>query len=64
MSQWMILLYVILAAILVWFGIRMIRNNPQLFSKENISKSFFSIGILTLLLIGFLALVVVLLKHG
>lgn len=63
MSQWMILLYVILAAILVWFGIRMIRGNPPLFSKENISKSFFSIGILTLLLIGFIALLVMLLKH-
>ena len=62
-NQWMLLLYVIGAAVIIWYGIRTIRGNPQLFSKENISKSFFSIGILTLVLIAFIALLVYFLKN-
>lgn len=62
MSQWVILLYVVAAAVVVWFGVRMIKNNPQLFSKENISKSFGTMGVLALILIAFIALLVLLLR--
>lgn len=62
-NNWMTLLYVILAAVLVWFAYRTVRNNPAWFTKESMSKSFFTMGILTLLLIGFIALLVFLLKH-
>lgn len=60
--NWMSLLYLIAAAILIWFGYRMIKNNPQMFSRENIGKSFTTVGLLALGLIGFIALLVLLLK--
>jgi type IV secretory pathway TrbL component len=59
----MTLLYVAGAALAVWFAYRTIRSNPDMFSKENLSNSFFTMGILALLLIGFVALLVFLLKH-
>lgn len=62
--HWTQILYLIGAAVLVWFGYRMIRGNPQLFSAENLSKSFFVVGVLALGLIAFIALLVFLLKHG
>jgi len=62
-SQWMQLLYVIVAALVIWLAFKMIRGNPQLFSKENIAKSFFSIGVLTLILMAFIAALVYFLKH-
>ena len=61
-SEWISILYLIGAGLVVWFSARMIRNNPAMFSKANIGKSFFTIGILTLILIGFIALLVFLLK--
>jgi hypothetical protein len=59
----MTILYVISAGILVWFGFHTIRNNPAMFNKESMGKSFFVIGVLTLGLIAFIALLVFLLKH-
>lgn len=64
MSVWMQLLYLVAAGVLLWFGIRFIRSNPGAFSKENMGKSFSTVGFLTLGLIAFIALLVVLLKHG
>ncbi len=62
--DWMRLLYIVIAGVLVWFAIRMMKNNPAFFSKENIGKSFFSMGILALILIAFVALLVYLLRHS
>ena len=64
MSTWMQLLYLLAAAVLIWFGVKFIRSNPGAFSKENIGKSFYTTGILTLGLIAFIAVLVFLLKHG
>ncbi|MCX7120321.1 MAG: hypothetical protein NTZ67_00865 [Gammaproteobacteria bacterium] len=63
-STWMQLLYLACAALLIWFGVKFIRNNPGQFSKENMGKSFYTVGILTLGLIAFVALLVYLLKHS
>lgn len=63
MSDWMSLLYIIGAAILIGFGYFFIKNNPGMFSKANIEKSFSSMGILTIILIAFVALLVYFLKH-
>ncbi len=63
MSTWMTLLYIAGAALLAWFAYRTIRGNPEMFSKENLGKSFFTMGILALMLIAFVALLVFLLKH-
>ncbi len=51
------------AALIVWILYRSIKHNPQQFSRANLSKSFSSMGILALLLIGFVALLVVLLRQ-
>ena len=59
---WAQLFGIIAAAVILWFTITRVRNNPQLFSSANISKSFATMGILALILIGFIALLIILLK--
>ena len=45
-------LFALLGAVLIgWLTLRMIRGNPQSFSKENISKSIRTLGLLALFLI-------------
>lgn len=63
MSIWMQLLYLLTAGVFIWLGVRFFRSNPGAFSKANMEKSFFTVGVLTLGLIGFVALLVFLLKH-
>ncbi|KPJ67579.1 MAG: hypothetical protein AMJ43_03620 [Coxiella sp. DG_40] len=56
-------LFLILLTIFIgWLIYRNIKYNPQAFSKENLGKSFFTLGLLALALIAFIALLVVLLK--
>lgn len=61
-------LYQILAFIgagLVLFVLyRTVKGNPDQFSKENLNKSFFTMGILAIGLIGFIALLVLMLRHS
>ena len=46
------------AALIVWVIYRSIKGRPEQFSRENLTKSFSSMGILALLLIGFVAILV------
>lgn len=62
MSGWTTVLLLIGATLLLWFMIRTIRTNPQAFSKENLSKSFFTIGILALLIIAVIVVCIMLLR--
>lgn len=62
--DWKSLVYVLAAGLLVWFSLRMIRGNPGAFSRANISKSITTMGFITLLLIGVVALCVWFLKQG
>ena len=50
------------AALIVWVLYRNIKGRPEQFSRANLTKSFSSMGILALLLIGFVALLVLMLK--
>lgn len=53
----------VLGFILVaWILYRGIKSRPDQFSKENLSKSFFSIGVLGIGLIAFVALLVLLVR--
>ncbi len=52
-GEWGILLLIVGAALLGWLLFRQIRHHPEAFSKENLSKSFYVLGILALLLIVF-----------
>jgi len=52
------------AALIVWIIYANIKNRPELFSRANLSKSFSSMGILALLLIGFVALLVFVVRYS
>ncbi len=49
---------------IIWRIYGTMKTNPQLFSKENLTKSFTTAGVLALILIGFVATLVLLLKSG
>lgn len=63
-NSWTIILFLVSGALMLWFLVRTIRGNRQAFSKENLNKSFYTIGILTLLIIAVVAMGVLLLKSG
>ena len=53
----------VLCLFIVWRIYKVIQGNPELLSKENVSKSFTTMGVLALILIGFVALLVMMLKR-
>jgi len=55
---WLKLLSILSIVFFGWFLYRYVRSNPEAFSSANLSKSFFTLGILALLLIGFVAVCV------
>ncbi|BCA97103.1 hypothetical protein TUM19329_34640 [Legionella antarctica] len=55
----------VLGAIMIVFVLyRAIKGRPDQFSKENLSKSFLTMGILAMGLIGFIALLVLMLRNS
>ena len=50
------------AALIVWVIYRSIKGRPEQFSRENLTKSFSSMGVLALLLIVFVAVLIFLTK--
>ena len=46
------------AGMIIWIIYRNIKGRPEQFSKENLTKSFSTMGVLALVLIGFVALLV------
>ena len=48
----MTFLYLVGGVLMVWFGFYIIRKNPDVFSRDNLGKSFYTLGILGLLLIA------------
>ena len=42
---------------------KVIKGQPEIFSKTNLNKSFSTMGVLALLLIGIIGVIVVLLKN-
>ncbi|HHF7344651.1 TPA: hypothetical protein ACPSKE_000664 [Legionella feeleii] len=57
------LLGLLAAGLIVWVLYRSIKGRPEQFSRENLSKSFSTMGVLGVLLIGFVALLVFVLRH-
>jgi hypothetical protein len=57
------LLALVGAGLIAWFIYRAIKGNPQQFSRENLSKSFSSMGILALVLIVFVAFLVLITRQ-
>lgn len=56
------ILGIIGAVMIVFVLYRAIKGSPGQFSKENLSKSFLTMGVLALVLIGFIALLVLILR--
>lgn len=53
----------ILGAVMIVFILyRTIKGQPGLFSKENLNKSFLTMGVLAVGLIGFVALLILILR--
>ena len=50
------------ALLIIWVLFRAIRGNPVVFSKANFSKSLSTMGVLALILIGFVAICIMLLR--
>ncbi|MGD9591105.1 MAG: hypothetical protein AB7V32_01125 [Candidatus Berkiella sp.] len=53
----------ILCLFIVWRIYKVLKDNPELLTKENVNKSFTTMGVLALILIGFVALLVMMLKR-
>ena len=47
----------------IWQLFTYFRAHPEAFSKENLNSSFFTLGILALFLIGFVAILVFIVKR-
>lgn len=60
--EWGKILFAIGAILLIWLLYRNIKGNPQAFSRENLGKSFYTLGILALLLIVFIAFLVMIVR--
>jgi hypothetical protein len=56
------LLLLVGAGLLIWYMIRTIRSQPEVFSKQMFSKSFFTMGILAVVLILFIAICIAILR--
>lgn len=52
------------AGLILWFSYKTIKRHPNAFSGQNINKSFFTLGILALFLIGIIAILIMLLRHS
>ncbi len=58
------LLAILGATLLIWFLYRTIKGRPDQFTKEKLSKSFFTMGILSLALIAFVTLLVMFVRSS
>jgi hypothetical protein len=58
------ILAIIAVALLIWMLYRGVKGNPEAFSLANLNKSFMTLGILALILIGVIAFAVIMLKKA
>lgn len=62
MSIWTSLFLILGGIAIIVFGFHILRNHPDSFSKENLGKSLFTVGILSLFIIVVILLCVLTLK--
>lgn len=51
------------AGLIVWLMYRTIKGRPELFSRENVNKSFLTMGVLAVILIAFVAFLVLIVRN-
>lgn len=49
--------------LLVWLTYMNVKGRPELFTREKLSKSFLTMGVLGIILIAFVAFLVLMLRH-
>ena len=52
------------AGMILFILYRTIKGKPEQFSRENLSKSFFSMGVLAIALIAFVAVLILFLRNS
>ena len=55
---------IIAAVVILYWLYRTIKGRPDLFSKENLNKSFLTMGVLGIGLIGFVVLLILLVRYS
>ncbi len=61
--NWTLILLLAGAAFAFWLCIKMIKNNKQAFSRENLQKSLSTVGLLALMIIAIIAVAVHFLRN-
>lgn len=51
------------AGLIIYLLYRTIKGRPELFSKENLNKSFYTMGLLAIGLIAFVGLLILMLRN-
>jgi uncharacterized membrane protein YidH (DUF202 family) len=51
------------AGLILWFTYQNVQKNRQAFTRQNTSRSIFTLGILALILIGVISALAMLLRH-
>lgn len=64
MTRWENLIIAAICGYFLWRMYKSLRAHPEILSRENMGKSIATMGILALLLIGFIALLVLLVRGG
>ena len=57
--EWANLLYLAGVVLVVWVIYRLVRNRPDMFSRVNLGKSFYTMAILALILIVVVGLMII-----
>ena len=58
------LLALVGVGLIIWLLYRTIKGQPEQFSRESITKSFWTLGVLGLILIVFVSLLILMLRHS
>ena len=62
MGFWSSIILLAGVGLLIWLTINTVRQHPKSFSASNLSKSFYTVGILTLIIIILIAFCIMILK--
>jgi hypothetical protein len=57
------ILALVMIGLAIWWLYRTVKNQPQLFTKDNLNKSIYTLGVLALALIVFVAFLVMLVRN-
>lgn len=62
--NWSAFLFVVIAALLGWWLYRIVKNQKSTFTKANFTQTLGTLGVLAIILIVFIGLCIVLVRHA